>query len=313
MLWWLLAGVCLLAALVLLTAYICFRLAFYVPRRKNRDQAWQEEVGLPQGTVYEPYGEQIRRLIGELRQMPYEELSVRSHDGLTLYARYYEYAPGAPIEIMFHGYRSRAEIDLGGGVKRGFALGHSVVLVDQRAAGRSEGRVITFGAKERQDCHRWIACLQQRFGEKVPLYLTGLSMGAATVLLAAGDPLPPQVVGVLADCGYTDGGEMIRKTIRELRLPMRLLYPFVRLGARLFGRFSVAEASPIRAMATCRVPVLFVHGEADTFVPCDMSRCNFEACTAEKRLFTVPGAGHGLSYLLQPTAYLQTMREFFPD
>lgn len=311
MLWIGLGILVFLAAAVLLTCYICYRLTFYVPPR-DREKAWQEDVGLPVGEVYEPHWGVMRRWMEEARQMPYETLTIQSFDGLTLYARYYEYAPGAPIELMFHGYRGRAERDLSGGIQRSFALGHSAVLVDQRAAGRSEGKTITFGACEQRDCHEWVACLRRRFGEDVRIILTGISMGAATVLLAAGSPLPPQVIGVLADCGYTDGGEMICKTIKDLKLPPRLLYPFVKWGARLFGHFRLEDASPIRTVGICKVPMVFIHGETDVFVPCEMSRRNYEAATAEKRLLTVPGAGHGLSYIIEPDKYVQVLREMFP-
>ena len=302
----------LVIALILITSYICFRLAFRVPRRCPRT-AWQEPVEPPKGAAYEPYQATIRQWMDESRQLPYEELSIRSFDGLNLYARYYEYAPGAPIELMFHGYRGRAERDLSGGIRRCFALGHSAVLVDQRGAGRSEGNVITFGICERWDCLRWVDRLIDRFGEDARILLTGISMGAATVLLAAGEPLPKQVIGVLADCGYTDAGEMIRKTTRELGLPPRLMYPFIKLGARLFGHFNVDETSPLQAVAQCKVPVLFIHGETDAFVPCEMSRRNYEACAARKELFTVPDADHGLAYIIRPQEYEEVMRQFFEE
>ena len=138
-------------------------------------------------------------------------------------------------------------------------------------------------------------------------------MGAATVLMAAGKPLPPNVIGVLADCGYTSPREIIRKVIRQMKLPPAICYPFVRLGARLFAGFNLEEDSPLEAAARCQVPVIFFHGEGDDFVPCDMSIRNYEACSGRKKLVTVPGAGHGLAYAVQPQEYLQALREFFPE
>jgi len=243
--------------------------------------------------------------------MPSEEFSITSFDGLKLYGRYYESIPGAPIELMFHGYRGSAERDLCGGVQRCFALGRNALLVQQRTSDKSEGHVITFGVNERKDCHDWIRFLIEHFGPEVKIVLTGISMGAATVMMAAGEPLPEQVKGVLADCGYTSARDMILKTIGEMHLPPKLAYPFVKLGARLFGHFHLEETSPIEAMANCSVPVIFIHGEADRFVPCDMSRRNYEACAAPKALLTVPGAGHGLSYVLDPEGYLRALAEFW--
>lgn len=296
----------ILAALLLVT-YWCYRMAFYADR-----SAPQEEFPLPKGEEYEPYREQMREWIQRTRQMPHEDVEITSFDGLKLRGKYYEFAPDAPIEIMLHGYRGTSERDMCGGVLRSFLMGHSALLVDLRASGASEGNKITFGIYESRDCHSWISFVRQRFGEQRKIILCGISMGAATVLMAAGQPLPPSVIGVLADCGYTSPREIIRHVIRKMKLPPKLCYPFVRLGARIFAGFDLEADSPLKAVARCQVPVIFYHGESDDFVPCEMSRRNFEACNTRKTLITVPGAGHGLSYFLQPERYLQALREFFP-
>ena len=123
--------------------------------------------------------------------------------------------------------------------------------------------------------------------------------------------MPPNVIGILADCGYTSAKDIIYRVIRQMGLPPKLSYPFVKLGARLFGHFDLDETSPIEAVKKCAVPVIFFHGESDDFVPCDMSRENFEACASRKRLVTIPGAGHGLSYAVDPQRYLEELRDFF--
>ena len=308
MLLWLAISAAVLAAAALLTAYICYRMAFYVPKCARLPR---ETIETPDGAIYDPYRGKMEQWIRESRAMPSEELSVISFDGLRLRGRYYEYAPDAPIELMFHGYRGTAERDLSGGVHRCFALGRSALVVNQRSSPGSEGHVITFGVHEHKDCLTWLAYMQERFGPERKIILTGISMGASTVLMAAGHPLPPNVIGVLADCGFSSARDIIRTVIGEMGLPAGLAYPFVKLGARVFGRFDLEETSAVQAMEHCRVPVIFVHGESDDFVPCDMSRINYEACTARKRLVTVPGAGHGLSYAVAPERYLTELREFF--
>ncbi|MBR6743512.1 MAG: alpha/beta hydrolase [Clostridia bacterium] len=212
---------------------------------------------------------------------------------------------------MFHGYRGTAERDLCGGVNRCFALERNVLIVDQRTAGKSEGRVITFGVKESRDCLSWIDFAIKTFGSDVKIILTGISMGAATVIMAAGTKLPENVIGVLADCGYTSAREMIKKTIKELNLPSNILYPFVKLGGLIFGGFNVDKATPIESIKKCSVPVLFVHGEADGFVPCEMSKQNFDNCPTRKLLHTVAGADHGLSFPVDPEGYLDKLYGFF--
>lgn len=297
-------------ALVLLTlaiSYVCFRMAFYTDRKEVRP-----EFDIPAGEIYEPFRERMVNWMKATRAMPHEDMTITSFDGLTLKGRYYEFSPDAPIELMFHGYRGNADRDLCGGVQRCFALGHSALIVDQRGCGNSQGHVISFGIKERKDCHSWLAFMQERFGPDAKIILCGISMGASTVLMAAGEELPANVIGVLADCGFTSAKDIIKKVIRkDMKLPADLAYPFVQLGARLFGGFRLDETSAIEAVKRCKVPVILYHGEDDDFVPCDMSRALYEACVSRKQLVTIPGAGHGLSYPVDKQRYLQTLGEFF--
>lgn len=245
--------------------------------------------------------------------MEHADVSITSFDGLTLHGKYYECEKGAPIEILFHGYRGSAERDLCGGVHRCFAIGHNALIVDQRTAGSSEGHVITFGAKESRDCLAWVDFVIQKIDKNARIILTGISMGAATVMLAASMELPSNVIGVLADCGYTSTKAIIRKVIRDMKLPAKLLYPLVRLGARLFGGFDPEADSPIESMKRCRLPIIFFHGDTDDFVPCSMSEENYTACAADrKRLVIIHGAGHGLCFPVDPDTYLEELNRFFP-
>lgn len=308
--WWLVgisAGL-MLAGLVICA--ICFHMAFYASRKPKADAG---EYPIPDGEIYEPYREQMVGWIKEVRQMAHEEFAVKSFDGLTLRGRFYRFSEDAPIELMFPGYRGEAERDLCGGVQRCFALGHSALIVDQRACGRSEGHIISFGVNESKDCRVWINHMVEHFGPDVKIILTGISMGAATVLIASGTDLPKNVVGVLADCGYSSAKEIIKKVIVDMKLPRDASYPFVRLAGRIFGGFDIEDASPVDAVKNCRVPVLFAHGEDDAYVPCDMSRANYAACRSRKILITVPGAGHGLCYPADPDSYLNKLKDFWTE
>ncbi|MBO5953765.1 MAG: alpha/beta hydrolase [Oscillospiraceae bacterium] len=302
---WILAAI---ALLILLISFICFHMAFY---QKKQKPASEDEIPIPEGEIYEPYREKMENWTREVRAIPHEDVQIVAYDGLILTGKFYEYAPGAPIELMFHGYRGNAEKDLPGGVQRGFAMGRSVLLADQRCCGNSQGRVITFGIREHRDCLSWIEFMLQYFGPDVKIILTGISMGAATVLMAAGRELPENVIGVLADCGYSSPKAIIKKVIGQMGLPVELSYPFVKLGARIYGGFDLEAYSPLEAVKNCKVPVIFYHGEDDAFVPCDMSRQVYDACTSRKQIVTVPGAGHGLSYAVAPALYLDALGEFF--
>ena len=249
LLWIFLGIAAFVSLLTLLISYVCFRMAFYSPRRRNNEDF---EAVLPPGAVYAPYREQMRQLTMETRSMPYEAVSIQSFDGLTLLGKYYECDPNAPMEIMFPGYRGLAERDLCGGVQRAFAVGRNVLLVDQRACGACDGSVITFGIYERLDCLSWIDFAIRKFGPDVKIVLSGVSMGAATVTMAAGmEQLPKNVYGVVADSGYTSPKDIMCKVISDMHLPPKLAWPFVKLGARIFGKFDVEAASSMEAYPDC--------------------------------------------------------------
>lgn len=309
-LWWLLGIVAFLLVAVAVIAYICYRMAFYAKPRKPLPA---DVIEIPEGEIYEVFRESMENWARQTRAMSHEEFTITSYDGLTLKGRFYEYAPGATIELMFHGYRGSAERDLPGGVQRGFKLGRSVLLVDQRCSGGSQGHTITFGIREHKDCLSWVDFMVKHFGPDVKIILTGISMGAATVLMASNKALPPQVIGVLADCGYSSPKEIIQTVIAQMGLPVGLSYPFVKLGARLYGGFDLECDSPIESVKQAKVPVIFFHGETDDFVPCHMSRAMYAVCPTRKKLVTIPNAGHGLSYVVAPEMYLTALEEFFGE
>lgn len=308
--WIVLGVVIVLALIILLISYLCFRMAFYSP---DRPAIPSNAIDIPEGAAYEEFREDMEKWARDLRAMPHEEMSITSFDGLTLRGKFYEYAPNAPIELMFHGYRGTAERDLSGGVERCFKLGRSALLVDQRACSDSEGNVISFGINEHRDCLAWLDFAIQRFGKDVKIILTGISMGASTVLMVSDKDLPPNVLGILADCGFSSAKDIIKKVIRQMGLPADIGYPFVKLGAKLFGHFDLEARSAVEAVKNATVPVIFFHGDGDDYVPCEMSRINYEACTSKKKLVIIPRAGHGLSYPVAPDTYLNALREFFGE
>ena len=308
--WIVLGVVIVLALMIVLISYLCFRMAFYSP---DRPAVPSDAIDIPEGAAYEEFRENMEKWARDLRAMPHEEMSITSFDGLTLRGKFYEYAPNAPIELMFHGYRGTAERDLSGGVERCFKLGRSALLVDQRACSDSEGNVISFGINEHRDCLAWLDFAIQRFGKDVKIILTGISMGASTVLMVSDQALPPNVLGILADCGFSSAKDIIKKVIHQMGLPADIGYPFVKLGAKLFGHFDLEACSAVEAVKNATVPVIFFHGDGDDYVPCEMSRINYEACTSKKKLVIIPRAGHGLSYPVAPDTYLNALREFFGE
>lgn len=135
-------------------------------------------------------------------------------------------------------------------------------------------------------------------------------MGAGTVMTAVGEKMPPNVVAALADCGFTTARDIIKKVIREMHLPADILFPFVKLGGLIFGRFNIDANSPKSALSHATVPVIFIHGDIDGFVPCDMSRELYDICTSHKKLTVIEGADHGLAYPHNKEAYLAAVAQF---
>ena len=309
----LILGIAIGAILLFLTVtLVCFLLVFYSPRRKPLAEG---EYDIPRGEIYRAHRDKIIEWTNLARTLPYEEMTVLSHDGLILRGRYYEYKSGAPTEILFHGYRGNALRDMSGGVYRARMLGRNAILVDQRASGESDGHVISFGINERLDCIAWIKAAEEKLGPDAEFMITGISMGAATVMMAAGMGLPKSVKGVLADCGYTSPKEIICKVLREdLHLPPAIFYPIIKFGARLFGRFDLEGASPLLAMGNINVPIIFYHGTADAYVPSYMSDELYSACKAiDKRIVKIDGAGHGLAFPTDMDAYVEALKDFSED
>lgn len=297
-----------LAILVLVTSYICFYMAFYNAEKNKTDK---EAYSIPEGKIYEPYRDQMIEWQKQIDTMPCEEAEITSFDGLKLRGKYFELNKDAPIELMMHGYRGNSRRDLCGGVNRAFAVGHNVLLVDQRASGRSEGNVISFGINESRDAMSWLEYIEKNFGSDRKVILTGVSMGASTVMMCIERGLPPFVKGILADCGYSSTKDIIKKVIKQMHLPADILYPFVKLGAKIYGKFDLEEIVPIEAVKKCNIPILFAHGDDDDFVPYYMSVDCYNACPSEKLLVTIKGAGHGLCYPAAQEEYVAKLTEFY--
>ncbi len=284
--------------------YILYYKTFYnSPRREKRHKHTLEMDGC--------YKSILRQIRENLRNAPYEQIYIKNREGKQLAGKYYHNRDDAPIAVIFHGYRGSSGSDPAGGYKIFCDLGINVLLPDQRAHGESVGRTITFGIKERFDCFDWVDYINERFNSP-DILLVGVSMGAATVLMASGEELPANVKAVIADCGYSSPEKIIRKVISvDMRLPHKLVFPFVRVAGWIFGGFDVCSYDAITAVARTMLPVLIIHGEADDFVPCEMA---YEIEKAGKcQLYTVPDATHGMSYIYDTEKYTETVNRFIEN
>ena len=248
--------------------------------------------------------------IAAFLEAPFEEVSITSHDGLKLTGRYYHVSDGGPLEIQCHGYKGNPFVDFAGAWRIAKEAGRNVLLINQRCHGGSKGHTITFGILEKQDVMAWITYANNRFG-KIPMLLNGVSMGAATVLMVAGMELPENVKGIIADCPYDAPANIIKKVLgQDMGMPVKLVYPLIRLGGILYGKFNLNADSPVEAVKRSRVPILLIHGDDDRFVPHPMS-CNIYAAAPETIEFhTISGAAHAMNYVTDPESYTAILSAF---
>lgn len=300
-------AVCAVLILFVATLVTVFMLAFYSPYTK----AQFDPDMVPTGKGYDEYRDTMHGMIAELAAYHSEEVAILSYDGLVLVGKYIHVADGAPLDIMIHGYRGLALRDFSGGAVFRLKKGHNVLLCEQRAHERSGGHVITFGIKEHFDVVSWVDYAVKRFGNDVEIALFGVSMGAATVLMASELDLPPQVKAICADCPYTSPKDIIKNTIKQIRLPAWLFVPLLNLSAHLFGGFGLDDASAERAVKNAKVPILLMHGTADSFVPCEMSRRIAAANPDKVELHLWEGASHGMSFVVHTQEYIDIENKFF--
>ena len=296
----------LLLLLLLAASFGVYRFVLYSPLG-----AQNVPQHLPTGEQYDSKHDLVVSLIEELLALPHERVYITSRDGLKLAGDWYPGQPGRPVHICCHGYRGLGVRDFCGGAQSLLARGDGVLLIHERAQGDSQGHTMTFGIREREDVARWAEYCAERF-PGAPLFLHGISMGAATVLMTSALPLPAAVKGILADCPYDVPKDIIVLTAKKHAGPLAgLLWPFLTIGAFLFGNgLRFGNVCCHEAVKHANVPILIVHGEDDRFVPAYMSEPMAAANPALVTRVTFPGAGHGMSYLMDTPRY-QAMTEAF--
>ncbi len=291
--------------LFLIFTFITFTLAFRTTKKERENDAG----GMITNSEHLMFTDRVKTLISNLRALPYEAVEINaSCDGTRLFARYYHNDDNAPVDILCHGYRGSAFRDFCGGHKTCRDMGHNILLIDQRAHGKSGGNTITFGIKERYDILDWANYVANRFpNNKIMLY--GISMGGASVLYASELNLPKQVVGICADCPFSSPRDILKRTVKTMPFPQNCGYPFLFPAARIFGGFTLSKLNAKDTTKNSKVPILIIHGENDDFVPCDMS-LEIAKDNPNVTLFTFPNADHGVSYMHDTDRYNKIVKDF---
>ena len=258
------------------------------------------------------YREEIIAGADWFRAQQPEKIEISSFDGLKLAGYFLPAENARGTLLLVHGYRSDLWCDFGIIYPYYHSLGFNILAISQRTHSDSEGRYITFGIKERFDVRDWAVYLYDRFGPAHRVILDGISMGSTSVLMSLGTKLPENVCGVIADCGFTSPYDQFCHMFRaRFHLPRHPLMDIAQIFTKHLAGFGYKDYSTLTALQSSTLPVLFFHGLSDTFVPPRFSEENFAACRGEKKLITVPGAGHGGSYLIDRVGCEAVLEEFF--
>ena len=254
------------------------------------------------------------RLAGKaLSDRPHETIELLSRDGTRLVGHWVGAKHPKRVIIAMHGWRSAWSRDFGVIADFFYSNDCSVLYAEQRGQGGSGGEYMSFGLAERHDCLDWIHWVNEKSRKALPVYLCGISMGASTVLMAGGLTLPDNVRGIISDCGYTSAVDIWKHVAKSLHLSYGICgKPAGRLAQKRLQMAMDAESCP-QALSRCHIPVLFIHGTDDRFVPIEMTYDNYKACVGPKRLFVVPGAEHGMSYLVDTKGYEKELKAFWTE
>lgn len=284
--------------------------AYFYRRTMKRNKVKVERTMKMAGTDWNQYMPLIQERKAYLLSKPHEDVFIYSHDGLKLHGTYFPNEKSKKLVICFHGYTSEGMKDYNGlsdyYLKRGFGM----LLIDERTHGQSEGDYIGFGCLDRMDALRWIEWGINKCGRDVQIILHGTSMGGATVLMASGLKLPKQVKGIISDCGFTSPKHVFTHVLNSMyhlpAFPIMQIADYVNKSRAGYG---LDECNAAREVRKAQVPILMIHGDADTFVPSSMCEEIYENCASEKKKLIIKGAAHAESYYKDMAAYEKAMDE----
>jgi len=310
-----------MTAVLIVLIVICAVLAlFYAVGMKfvrvlilRQDNFPTPETGASSSSLLEPTGKALWAhnipYFQPFRELPFDEISIISDDGLTLRADMLRGSGTGKTVIFFHGYKSEPACDFAAMYDFYKTLGCDLIYVHMRAHGKSDGTYIGFGALDRYDVVQWANKAAELFPDN-DIYLHGMSMGAASILQSADLDLNKNVRGIIADCGYSDLSTVFRNLVGKLyHLPTMFVDVFEYVNLLKAG-YGFKEASSVRSVSVARVPLVYICGDCDRYVPKDMALEIFNACKSEKKLLLVPGAGHAASYMCAKDEYEALVREF---
>lgn len=258
--------------------------------------------------------ETVMNAAGELEGKVNETVEIEAFDGIKLVGHWYPCENAKRVLVAMHGWRTSWSQDFGLIADFWHQSGCSILFAEQRGQGESGGDYMSFGLLERYDCLEWVKWAEANTDASLPIYLCGLSLGASTVLMTAGLDLPERVHGIMADCAFVSPNAVWKHVVQNnLHLPYGLYRATASEICKKKIQVGSEDYSCPEALKNCKVPVIFIHGTDDRFVPVTHTYENYKACASEKRLVVVPGADHALSYLVDKAGYEASVLSFWQD
>ena len=241
-----------------------------------------------------------------------QTVTINTFDGLTLLGHWYPCEDAERNIVCMHGWHGSWLKDFGDIIDFLHDSKCNILLVDERAQNRSEGKFMGFSLLEKHDCVEWAKWVSSMTSPELPVYLYGVSMGSATVMMASALKLPKNVKGIIADCGFTSPQDIWKYHTHRLHMPYGGLMKLMTEKKFEFRTHAKGTAeSSLDALKICGIPVLLVHGSEDHFVPTEMSYRNYEACGSDKELLIIEGAGHAVNYVTDPKPYEEALRRLW--
>lgn len=288
--------------------------AYFYNRTMKRSYAKTERTMKMSGTDWSKYMPLMRERKAAMMEYPHADVSITSFDGLKLHAVYFPPAADSAdkkLVIGFHGYTGEGISNFQAMANYYLQQGFGMLLPDARAHGASEGDYVGFGCLDRNDALKWIEWALDRAGADTQILLHGISMGGATVLMTSSMELPPQVKGIVSDCAFTSPKEVFTHVLNSMyHLPAFPIIPASDLINRKLAGYGMDECNSRREVANAKLPILFIHGSDDTFVPYRMCEELYENCSSDKRKLIVEGASHAESYYKDMETYENALTEF---
>lgn len=308
-------AVILLAAVFFLVCNILVDVAL-VPEKMEKTQAFEDiteesmEALVQTDDIQQNRNKAAQETEEWLADAKTEKWGVTTADGYQLIGRvFYQQEESHKWVVLLHGYTGWKE-EMYPIAYQYARQGYQILCPDMRCSGESGGDFIGMGWTDRVDNLLWLKAILKKDPE-AEIVIHGQSMGAACALMMTGEELPDNVKAVVSDCAYTDVYSIFQKQIREwFHLPAFPIVDGANLVLMLRGGYNIREASAIDAVRTAKLPILFIHGTEDAFIPVTMAEELYEAAAGEKELLLVEGAGHAQSQDKDPEGYYGTVFDF---